>query len=388
MRNRWTILAVLFLARTAMGFQFQSIGALSPLLVDSYGLSLADIGFLIGLYLAPGVVVAIPGGAIAGRFGDKRIVGLSMGLMFLGSVLIAWAPTWGLLVTGRLLAGVGGVALNVVMTKMVIDWFVGREISTAMSIFINSWPLGIALALFALPIISANGGLQLAWITVLASITVALIAFVLIYQPADTATEAVTEVKITSFPVYPLLLAGTAWALSNAALAMVFSFGPALLTERGLGLTTASALISAFMLCLAIAIPIGGILADRSGKRDAVITFGLSSFVVLAPVIMYAPIPIVPAAVLIFGFLSGLCFGPIVGMPATILPPQSRAFAMGVYFTIYYVAMMGAPVLAGALADYSQTLRATWWFGIVLVVVSIISVALFNRAERSAPAKA
>ena len=388
MRNRWTILAVLFLARTAMGFQFQSIGALSPLLVDSYGLSLADIGFLIGLYLAPGVVVAIPGGAIAGRFGDKRIVGLSMGLMFLGSVLIAWAPTWGLLVTGRLLAGVGGVALNVVMTKMVIDWFVGREISTAMSIFINSWPLGIALALFALPIISANGGLQLAWITVLASITVALIAFVMIYQPADTATEAVTEVKITSFPVYPLLLAGTAWALSNAALAMVFSFGPVLLTERGLGLTTASALISAFMLCLSIAIPIGGVLADKSGKRDAVITFGLSSFVVLAPVIMYAPIAIVPAAVLIFGFLSGLCFGPIVGMPATILPPQSRAFAMGVYFTIYYVAMMGAPVLAGALADYSQTLRATWWFGIVLVVVSIISVALFHRAEKSAPAKA
>ena len=351
-------------------------------------MSLADIGFLIGLYLAPGVVVAIPGGAIAGRFGDKRIVGLSMGLMFLGSVLIAWAPTWGLLVTGRLLAGVGGVALNVVMTKMVIDWFVGREISTAMSIFINSWPLGIALALFALPIISANGGLQLAWITVLASITVALVAFVLIYQPADTGTEAVTEIKITSFPVYPLLLAGTAWALSNAALAMVFSFGPALLTERGLGLTTASALISAFMLCLAIAIPIGGVLADRSGKRDAVITFGLSSFVVLAPVIMYAPIAIVPAAVLIFGFLSGLCFGPIVGMPATILPPQSRAFAMGVYFTIYYVAMMGAPVLAGALADYSQTLRATWWFGVVLVVVSIISVALFHRAERSAPAKA
>lgn len=61
---------------------------------------------------------------------------------------------------------------------------------------------------------------------------------------------------------------------------------------------------------------------------------------------------------------------------------------MGVYFTIYYVAMMGAPVLAGALADYSQTLRATWWFGVLLVIVSIISVALFHRAERSAPAKA
>ena len=72
--NRWVILAVLFIARTAMAFQFQSVGALSPLIIEGYDVSLADIGLLIGLYLAPGVVVAIPGGAIAGRFGDKRIV--------------------------------------------------------------------------------------------------------------------------------------------------------------------------------------------------------------------------------------------------------------------------------------------------------------------------
>lgn len=388
MRNRWTILAVLFLARTAMGFQFQSIGALSPLLVEGYGLNLADIGLLIGLYLAPGVIVAIPGGAIAGRFGDKRIVGLSMGLMFLGCVLIAWAPTWGLLVTGRLLAGVGGVALNVVMSKMVIDWFVGREISTAMAIFINSWPIGIALALLTLPVIAATGGLQLAWITVMATIAITLAMFLLIYHAPESSAEAVTEVQITHFPVYALLLAGTVWALSNSALAMVFSFGPALLVERGLGLTPASSLISAFMVLLAIAIPIGGVLADRSGRRDAVILLSLVSFAVLAPVVLYAPITLVPAVVLALGFMTGLGFGPIFGMPAAILPPQSRAFAMGVYFTLYYVAMMAAPPVAGALADSSQTLRTTWWFGVVLILVSIVALALFRRAEKVTSANA
>ena len=65
--SRWTILAVLFTARLTMAFQFQSVGAVSPLIAETYGVSLADMGWLIGLYLAPGIVVAIPGGAIAAR---------------------------------------------------------------------------------------------------------------------------------------------------------------------------------------------------------------------------------------------------------------------------------------------------------------------------------
>ena len=49
MPNRWSILGVLFLARLTMSFQFQSVAVLSPLLDDSYGVSIADIGLLIGL---------------------------------------------------------------------------------------------------------------------------------------------------------------------------------------------------------------------------------------------------------------------------------------------------------------------------------------------------
>ncbi|NRB33383.1 MAG: hypothetical protein HRU31_01315 [Rhodobacteraceae bacterium] len=49
----------------SMAFQFQSIAALSPFLQQEAGLGLAEIGLLIGLYLAPGVRVAVPGGAMA-----------------------------------------------------------------------------------------------------------------------------------------------------------------------------------------------------------------------------------------------------------------------------------------------------------------------------------
>ena len=126
MAIRWRVLALLFLVRTTMAFQFQAVGALSPAYQDAFAVGIADIGLLIGLYLAPGVIVAIPGGAIAARFGDKRVVCLSMVLMLIGGALVSWGPNWEWLIAGRLLSGAGGVIINIVMTKMLVDWFVGR----------------------------------------------------------------------------------------------------------------------------------------------------------------------------------------------------------------------------------------------------------------------
>src|SRR4051812_42892317 len=60
--NRWLILLVLFIARAAIAFQFQSIPALSPLLVDSLQIDYALIGTLVGLYMLPGVIFSLPGG--------------------------------------------------------------------------------------------------------------------------------------------------------------------------------------------------------------------------------------------------------------------------------------------------------------------------------------
>jgi MFS family permease len=132
--NRWAILAVLFAVRATMAFQFQSVAAVAPLLGSELGVSLADIGVLIGLYFAPGVVLALPGGAIGQRFGDKTTVLGALLLMLAGSMVMAFAPSWSIQIAGRLVSGAGGVTLSVQMTKMLTDWFAGKEIATAMAI--------------------------------------------------------------------------------------------------------------------------------------------------------------------------------------------------------------------------------------------------------------
>ncbi|MGB0625158.1 MAG: hypothetical protein ACPGQ5_01150, partial [Alphaproteobacteria bacterium] len=39
--NRWVVLAALFLARSALGFHFQSVASVSPLLVEDLGIDSA-----------------------------------------------------------------------------------------------------------------------------------------------------------------------------------------------------------------------------------------------------------------------------------------------------------------------------------------------------------
>jgi hypothetical protein len=51
--KRWLILGVLFLARTAMAFQFQAVAALSSFVVADLGIDYTKLGLLIGLFFLP-----------------------------------------------------------------------------------------------------------------------------------------------------------------------------------------------------------------------------------------------------------------------------------------------------------------------------------------------
>jgi len=159
MEAKWRALLVLTAARTSLGFQFQSVASVSPMLVEELGLTGADLGTLIGLYFLPGLALALPGGALGRRFGDMRVVVAGLVLMALGGLVASLASGLAGLAVGRLLAGTGAVLLNVLMAKMVTDWFAGqREIVLAMAIFVNSFPIGIGLAQLSLGALAAAAG--------------------------------------------------------------------------------------------------------------------------------------------------------------------------------------------------------------------------------------
>jgi fucose permease len=88
---RWAMLGVIFLTRTSLGFQFQSIAALTPFLVPAFDLSYAEVGLLMGLFMLPGVVIAVPGGLLGQRFGSLRVVVAGLGLMIVGGMIVSYS---------------------------------------------------------------------------------------------------------------------------------------------------------------------------------------------------------------------------------------------------------------------------------------------------------
>src|SRR2546426_9027446 len=144
--SRWVALALIFVTRTSMGVQFQSIASVGPLLVADLGLSYAQVGTLIGLYLLPGVALSLPGGLIGQRFGDRRAVVCGLAAMVVGGLVTAWSDGFAGAAAGRLLSGGGGVLMNILLIKMTADWFAGREMATAMAAGLSAWPVGLRLA--------------------------------------------------------------------------------------------------------------------------------------------------------------------------------------------------------------------------------------------------
>ena len=234
--NRWLMLAVLFLARTAVAFQFQTVASVRPFLMDALAIDFAAFGLLIGLYLLPGVAISLPSGMLGQRFGAKQVVMVGLALMAAGGALMGLASSFALVAAGRLVAGTGAVFINVLGAKMIADWFVGREIVTAMAISIASWPFGLAagLVLFG-PLAESAGWSAIMHLGALAALAALLIVLITYRDPPGLAAASAARFALTLTRREWLLvvIAGAIWGLFNVAYIVLISFAPELFTARG-----------------------------------------------------------------------------------------------------------------------------------------------------------
>jgi MFS family permease len=382
--NRWGILAVLFIVRLAMAFQFQSVAAVAPLIGAQFDASLADIGLLIGLYFTPGVALSLPGGAIGKRLGDKVAVAGGLVLMLIGQLTMVASDSWGWQIAGRLIAGGGGVLISVLMTKMVTDWFAGKEIATAMAIFVTSWPVGIATSLLTLPAVGTAYGVSAAYLSVTAMIGLGMLLLVVGYRSPSVAAAAPSAAsRLDRNTLFAVIIAGLIWGVFNIGFTMIFSFGPTLLVERGWSITAAGSAISIVLWLAALSGIVGGFLADWTERPQSVLVIGCVLFALLMLVLprSAAVIPIVIA----IGAISALPAGPIMSLPARVLQPQTRAIGMGIFFTVFYAVMMLGPAIGGAIAKWTGGAAAALDFGTVALLACPVLLWGFNRIAATRP---
>jgi MFS family permease len=385
----WRSLAALTLARAAMGFQFQSVAAVAPLMAGSLGIDKTQLGWLIGLYLLPGVGFALPGGLLGRRYGDQRLVLVGLILMGAGGVWLALARSSSEADLARFVTGAGAVMLNVLMTKMVTDLFDGRERLLAMSVLINAWPIGIGIALLVVGPLGALAGWRWGLGSAAVFAAIGLLVIIGLYRPPPALAQAVPAglglAVLTRREWELVAIAALPWMVYNAAYQIVLSFMPSFLVGEGLGIGHAGSLIALNTVLFVVSVQAGGFVLRRSARPDLVCHLAIVAWCVTMLCIAAGSAPL-PWLVL-GGLIGGLPAAALVSLPGEFLRPESRNAGLGVFYTLYYFGCALLPPLAGALYDRGGG-QAALWLATGVAFVASATLALFRRLLRAQRAAA
>ncbi len=384
---RWRILGLLFFARVGLGFQFQTVASVGDDLVVAFGLSYADIGFLIGLFMAPGLFLAIPAGYWGRYVSDQIMVVLGLCALALGGAASSLATESWAIGMGRVFAGSGFLFTTLYFTKMVADWFEGREIATAMSILVMSWPFGIAMGQVGHAWLAQTYGWQVPFQAASIYCVIAALGVYLLYRPPNDLPDATggTRISLTGPDWRLILCAAAAWGVFNAAYVTYLAFAPKVLESHGQTAIAAAGIISVGSWIMIFSGAACGQIVDRIGGRNIVLAVCMGG-AIAALLLIGLPGAGVGASVL-FGLIGMAPAGVIMAMAGQAMRPQVRAFGMGVFFIVYYAIMWITPPLAGAILDGTGNPQGPLWLAMILFF-AVVPLGLAFQSLRSAPAVA
>lgn len=142
MKHRRLILVYILLIWFAISFVTNLMGPLMPVLISYYRLSLSMAGFLpFSFFLAYGLV-SIPGGVLVERRGARYTMACAFALNLVGALAIAALPSYGVVIGGLFVIGLGMALLQVVINPLMRT--VGGEVHFAFYSVMGQLVFGLA----------------------------------------------------------------------------------------------------------------------------------------------------------------------------------------------------------------------------------------------------
>jgi MFS family permease len=385
MALRWWMLLVLFLVRLAMGYEFQTIASSAGHLMQAFGLSYAEIGALIGFFLLPGIIFAIPSGLITRALADKTLLIIGAVVMIAGSVVMGFAEDVSALYAGRLLTGIGGTIFNVILTKMVTDWFVGDRLVIALSIMLTAWPGGIALGLLSQGAIADVWGWP--WVMHAASLFAvsALMLTIFCYRDAVVPQDAGGPLRF-GLPLRQFIhmsVVGFGWAMLNASLILIVSFTPDHLIQNGYSTIEARTVTSLLLWVSLLAVPFGGRVVEYVGHATLVIVvmMGATGLTMLLLARMVSPELTISAMAIVFAIPAGA----VMSLTSEAVHVSNRGPGLGIFYTWYYAGMAAAPTLAGWTRDITGDTSTPLILAGLLSFGVVVTTLLLRLLQRTWP---
>ena len=388
---RWGVLILVGFILSVNYYFYDAFSTLKDLLKAEFNFSNTDYGLFVSFYSIPNtfLLMAVIGGIILDKLGIRRTGFMFVGFMALGALLTAYGasetysnggPGYGLMesflpsyspqlkmmLAGRFFFGLGAETSIVVVSKILVKWFKGKDLALAFGLKVGFGRLGTFAALQLSPVL-ADGGSNLTGAIWLAAILVCtgLLAF-LVYMLLDAKLDSqAIQKQEKKAPAEPFKFSDVFDILGNRAylyialLCVTFysavfpflAYAPDFFADKfGFTDIQSGRITSLLPVGTLMFTPFFGWLIDRKGKSATAMIFGSVTLLIVHLVFGFTNIlPYVPMVLL------GIAFSLV---PAAMWPSMVKLVdenkigtAYGLMYSIQNLGLWAFPLLAGIILD-------------------------------------
>ncbi len=386
---RWAILVLVGFILSVNYYFYDAFSTLKDQLMTEFGFTNTDYGLFVSFYSIPNtfLLMAVIGGVILDKFGIRRTGFGFIFFMAFGAVLTAYgateyysvggfghsmmssflpsySPELKMMLLGRFFYGLGAETSIVVISKILVKWFKGKDLALAFGLKVGFGRLGTFAALQLSPRILEETQLSTAIWFAAVLVLMGLLAF-MVYMLLDVRYDKEVKPEIVSGDKEGFKLSDIGNILKNPAFiyiallcltfyAAVFpflAFAPDFfLNKFDMTKIQSGEITSLLPLGTLIFTPLFGFLIDRYGKAASAMIFGSAILVTIHLLFAFTYFqPHVPM------ILLGVAFSlvPAAMWPSMVklVDEKQMGTAYGLMYSIQNLGLFGVPILAGVILD-------------------------------------
>ena len=426
--TRWIMLLLVGFVLAANYYFYDALSPLKSTLTKEFGFTNTNFGLFVSVYSIPNVffLMAVFGGIILDKLGIRRTgftfvafmafgalvtaYGASdmytnngLGYAFMSSFMPGYSPELKMMLLGRFLFGLGAETSIVVISKIIVKWFKGKELALAFGVKLGLARTGSFLAFNLSPVLieSEQGWTTAIWFAAFLVLS-ALLVF-LIYMMFDLKLDKqvkqegllatsdefrisdITKLLTNRSFIYVTLLCLTFYSAVFPFLSFSSDF---FLNKFNLSIKESGFISSMLPIGTMIFTPIFGLFVDKIGKAASLMIYGS-----IILVIVHLTFAFTGSSPYIMMVILGLAFSLV---PASMWPSVAKMVdekrigsAYGLMFSVQNLGLWAFPILAGVVLDSTnpegaETLDYTYTMIMFacLGVIGLVFAILLKREDK------
>jgi MFS family permease len=390
----WVIVVVgLLVKMAALGFGRFAYAMLLSGMRTSLEYSYIQMGFLSGGILLGYLIFSFIGGALATKFGSKRVVIISLVCSSFSMFFMSQVSTFVLLLFFTFVMGGAAGGAHISMTTLPMAWFEKDRLGRALGIVTGGTGLGIIVTGLLLPVLLSSLGKEAwrpCWIFLsLMTFGVAVMGWILLqekpvvaFAPSSSPEKnvALPQARRGEFTLKTLFIHYFVFGFAYNIYATYFvAF---MVDEVHLSGKLAGIIWSVFGWTCLVSGLVWGSLSDRLGRERALLwNNGFISFAVLTPLLFQHPLLLGVST-----FLFGITFlGTITIIAASVgdLVVEKKASIYGLITLVHGIGQFLGTTSGGYLKDMTGSFQGTLLSSLVGFVLCT-GLIFFNKKEKRA----